>query len=87
MQPKEIISKNKNYWDENADSWFGTTALPTYGVKFVSEDDLHFFRDISGKKALEICCGSGHSLKYALPWKLIWTFPRTILITSIQFMG
>ena len=52
MQPKEIISKNKNYWDENADSWFGTTALPTYGVKFVSEDDLHFFRDISGKKAL-----------------------------------
>lgn len=64
MQPKEIISKNKNYWDENADSWFGTTALPTYGVKFVSEDDLHFFRDISGKKTLEICCGSGHSLKY-----------------------
>lgn len=64
MQPKEIINNNKKYWNENADLWFGTTALPTYGVKFVSEDDLHFFKDVSGKKVLEICCGSGHSLKY-----------------------
>lgn len=35
-----------------------------YGVKFVTEDDLHLFGDVSGKKLLEICCGSGHSLKY-----------------------
>ncbi len=64
MHQNEIIDNNKNYWNENADSWFGTTALPTYGVKFVSEDDLHLFKDVSGKKVLEICCGSGHSLKY-----------------------
>lgn len=64
MEQKEIIANNKNHWNENADSWFGVTALPTYGVKFVSEDELHFFNDISGKKVLEICCGSGHSLKY-----------------------
>jgi ubiquinone/menaquinone biosynthesis C-methylase UbiE len=25
---------------------------------------LHLFGDVSGKKLLEICCGSGHSLKY-----------------------
>jgi len=64
MLQKEIINSNKKYWNENADLWFGTTALPTYGVKFVSEDDLHLFKDVSGKKVLEICCGSGHSLKY-----------------------
>lgn len=64
MQKEEIIKTNKTYWNENADLWFGTTALPTYGVKFVTEDDLHLFGDVSGKKMLEICCGSGHSLKY-----------------------
>ncbi len=64
MENKDIIQKNKAYWDSNADLWFGTTALPTYGVNFVTEDDLHLFGDVSGKKMLEICCGSGHSLKY-----------------------
>jgi SAM-dependent methyltransferase len=64
MENNKIIQNNKTYWDTNADLWFGTTALPTYGVKFVTEDDLHLFGDVSGKKMLEICCGSGHSLKY-----------------------
>lgn len=64
MENKVIIQNNKTYWDTNADLWFGTTALPKYGVKFVTEDDLHLFGDVSGKKMLEICCGSGHSLKY-----------------------
>ena len=59
-----ILKTNKNYWDANADSWFGATALPTYGVKFVTENDLNLFGDVSGKKLLEICCGNGHSLKY-----------------------
>lgn len=64
MQKDKIIEINKEYWNENADMWFGTTALPAYGVKFLTEDDLHLFGDVSGKKMLEICCGSGHSLKY-----------------------
>ncbi len=64
MEKESIRKTNKAYWDANADAWFGTTALPTYGVKFVTEDDLHLFGDVSGKKLLEICCGSGHSLKY-----------------------
>ena len=61
---KEIVDKNREYWNGHADLWFGTTALPDYGVRFVTENDLHFFRDVAGKKVLEICCGSGHSLKY-----------------------
>ncbi|MCH5193837.1 MAG: class I SAM-dependent methyltransferase [Oscillospiraceae bacterium] len=64
MDNNQIIKINKHYWNENADLWFGTTALPEYGVKFVTENDLHLFGDVSGKRLLEICCGSGHSLKY-----------------------
>lgn len=64
MDRDGILKTNKTYWNSNADLWFGTTALPTYGVKFVTEDDLHLFGNVSGKKMLEICCGSGHSLKY-----------------------
>lgn len=64
MDNEEIIKINKDYWDQHADLWFGTTALPKYGVRFPTEDDLHLFGDVSGKKMLEICCGSGHSLLY-----------------------
>ena len=64
MNNNLIMDNNRNYWNEIADLWFGTTALPEYGVKFVTEDDLHLFGNVSGKKLLEICCGSGHSLKY-----------------------
>jgi len=59
-----ILKTNKNYWDSNADDWFGVTALPQYGVQFVTEDELKLFGDVSGKKMLDIGCGSGHSLKY-----------------------
>ena len=64
MKREEIIERNKTYWNDHADLWFGTTALPVYGVRFPTEDDLHLFGDVAGKKMLEICCGSGHSLKY-----------------------
>ena len=64
MNNEDIIETNKNYWNEHADLWFGTTTLPQIGVHFPTEDDLHLFGDVSGKKILEICCGSGHSLLY-----------------------
>ncbi len=64
MKNKDIIEINKQYWNDNADYWFGTTALPMYGVKSVTENELGLFGDVTGKKMLEICCGSGHSLKY-----------------------
>ena len=64
MDSKSIHNINKNYWDTNADEWFGSTALPTYGVHFATEYELKLFGDVSGKKMLDIGCGSGHSLKY-----------------------
>jgi SAM-dependent methyltransferase len=64
MENKAIQQINQTYWNKNANQWFGTTALPEYGVQFVTEDEIHLFGDVSGKTMLEIGCGSGHSLKY-----------------------
>ena len=64
MKDHTIIQVNRQYWNDHADKWFGTSALPVYGVNCVTEEDLHLFGDVRGKKLLEICCGSGHSLKY-----------------------
>ena len=61
---RTILQINKTYWNANADSWFGNTALPEYGVQFVTENDLHLFGDVTGKTMLEIGCGIGHSLKF-----------------------
>lgn len=64
MRNDTIVHNNKTYWNNHADFWFGATALPQYGVKFPTEDELKLFGDVTGKKMLEICCGSGHSIKY-----------------------
>lgn len=59
-----VLEQNKRYWDATAEQWFGVTALPTLGCCVPSETELHLFGDVSGKKVLDIGCGSGHSLKY-----------------------
>lgn len=63
MGNNNTLNINKKYWDTNAGYWFGATALPKYGVQFVTEDELHLFDDVTGKKMIEIGCGSGHPLK------------------------
>lgn len=47
---KEIVEKNKRYWNDHADLWFGTTALSYYGVRFVTENDLLFSGMSKGKR-------------------------------------
>ncbi len=64
MKNKTILQVNETYWTSNADRWFGATALPEYGVQFVTENELNLFSDVTGKTMLEIGCGSGHSLKF-----------------------
>lgn len=60
----KILAQNKASWDAIADDWFGTTALPAYGVMIPNEDQLGLLGEIAGKRVLDIGCGSGHSLKY-----------------------
>jgi cyclopropane fatty-acyl-phospholipid synthase-like methyltransferase len=64
LESKEVLKQNKKYWDATADEWFGVTSLPTLGCLIPSEEDLQLFGDVTGKKILDIGCGSGHSLKY-----------------------
>lgn len=45
--------KNKRDWNDHADLWIGTAALPVYGVRFPMEDELHLFGDVTHKKMLE----------------------------------
>lgn len=63
MDKNNIHKTNSSFWDTKGSEVIGTTALPKYGA-FVSEEKLHLFGDVSGKKLLEIGCGSGYSLKY-----------------------
>ena len=63
MDKDAIHQTNSVFWDTKGNDLLGTTALPKYGA-FVSEEKHQLFGDISGKKVLEIGCGTGHSLQY-----------------------
>lgn len=58
-----VHKTNTIFWDTIGNDVLGATALPLYGA-FVSEDKCQLFGDVSGKRMLEIGCGSGQSLKY-----------------------
>lgn len=60
----DILIQNKTSWNAITDSFNGVTALPAFGCLCPTEEDLHLFPDLSGKKVLDIGCGSGHSLKW-----------------------
>ena len=60
----EILTQNKASWNAIADSFFGITALPSYGCLCPTEEELCLFPALSGKKVLDIGCGSGHSLNW-----------------------
>lgn len=61
---KESIHRiNSSFWDTKGGEALGNTSLPLYGA-FVSEEKHRLFGDVSGKKVLEIGCGTGHSLQY-----------------------
>lgn len=63
MDKNSIHQTNSTFWGTKGNDILGTTALPLYGA-FVSEEKCQLFGDVSGKKMLEIGCGTGHSLQY-----------------------
>lgn len=66
---KQVLKKNRDGWNAVADEWFGSTALPNYAPNMATEETLKLFGDLQGKKVLDICCGSGHSMKYMVEKK------------------
>lgn len=63
MDRNVIHQTNGLFWDTKGSDILGATALPLYG-SFTSEEQCQLFGDVSGKKMLEIGCGSGQSLQY-----------------------
>jgi 2-polyprenyl-3-methyl-5-hydroxy-6-metoxy-1,4-benzoquinol methylase len=59
-----MVNMNKESWERTAERFFGRTALPEYGPYALNEGQLNLLGNVSGKKVLDIGCGSGHSLQY-----------------------
>ena len=55
---------NRAGWDKVAKQFYGGTALPSYGPLAPTEESLCLLGRLSGIRALEVGCGSGHSLRY-----------------------
>lgn len=64
MKTEEILNMNKESWEQTAERFYGKTALPEFGPLAPTEDKLQLFGDVTGKRVIEIGCGSGHSLRY-----------------------
>lgn len=63
VDKNSIHKTNGSFWDTLGGEALGSTSLPFYGA-FVSEEKYRLFGDVSGKKVLEMGCGTGHSLQY-----------------------
>jgi len=58
------LATNRDGWNRIARHFHGSTALPEYGPLAPTEDMLRLLDRTSGVCALELGCGSGHSLLY-----------------------
>lgn len=64
LERADILSINQKGWNKVAPLFYGGTALPIYGPLAETEDELRLIPDLDSKRALELGCGSGHSLSY-----------------------
>lgn len=64
IEPERALAINRAGWDRVAPSFHGSTALPEYGPLAPTEDTLRLLDRTSDLCALELGCGSGHSLRY-----------------------
>jgi SAM-dependent methyltransferase len=64
LRRENILSINQKGWNKVALLFHCGTALPKYGPLAATEDGLNLIPDLSGKRALELGCGSGHTLAY-----------------------
>ncbi|PZD97092.1 class I SAM-dependent methyltransferase [Paenibacillus sambharensis] len=63
MNKNVVHETNSSYWNTYGNEFLGAISLPLFGA-FVSEEKCQLFGEVSGRKMLEIGCGSGQSLQY-----------------------
>ena len=61
---ERFLAINRAGWNTVAPKFHGSTALPEYGPLAPTEDSLGLLDPIPDLRALELGCGSGHSLRY-----------------------
>jgi SAM-dependent methyltransferase len=64
IEAQRILATNRAAWDHVAPRFHGATALPEYGPLAPLEDTLRLLDPTPEVCALELGCGSGHSLRY-----------------------
>jgi len=64
VEPEAALAINRECWNRVARKFHGGTALPEYGPLAPTEDMLRLLDGTSDVCALELGCGSGHSLRY-----------------------
>jgi len=64
IEAERALATNRAGWNRVAASFHGSTALPEYGPMAPSEDTLGLLDPTPELCALELGCGSGHSLRY-----------------------
>jgi SAM-dependent methyltransferase len=61
---ERFLAINRAGWNHVAPKFHGSTALPEYGPLAPTEDTLRLLDSPLDLRALELGCGSGHSLRY-----------------------
>jgi SAM-dependent methyltransferase len=63
-EAERVLAMNRAGWDCVAPRFYGATALPEYGPLAPTEESLSLLDLTTELCALELGCGSGHSLRY-----------------------
>jgi SAM-dependent methyltransferase len=61
---ERFLATNRAGWNHVAPMFHGSTALPEYGPLAPTEESLGLLDATPDLRALELGCGSGHSLRY-----------------------
>src|SRR6476646_584889 len=64
IESERALSTKRAGWNRVAPKFHGGTALPEYGPLAPTEDMLQLLDAVPDMCALELRCGSGHSLRY-----------------------
>jgi SAM-dependent methyltransferase len=64
IEAEQALATNRAGWNRVAPIFHGGTALPEYGPLAPTEDTLRLLDQTPDLCALELGCGSGHSLRY-----------------------